>query len=211
MVDERQATTHPAGCDPGATTWPRVLPGTYRVRLTKNGKVYETPLRVDLDPRAAYTRSTIARRSSRRRCAYTRCSSACPSPERIVALREQAAAKAAALAEGERAKKRLLQLVTRIEDVRRQIVATKEGGAVTGEERLREHLDSLYGAIVGWEGRPAPISCSASTRSTQARRSRGRIRQAAGARGPSTRRGAGGDRCWRRRRESRRRPLNRAR
>jgi len=34
-------------------------------------------------------------------------------------------------------------------------VATKEGGAITGEERIREHLDLLYGALVGWEGRPA--------------------------------------------------------
>ena len=34
-------------------------------------------------------------------------------------------------------------------------MATKEGGAITGEERLREHADSLYGAILSWEGRPA--------------------------------------------------------
>ncbi|HEX3865814.1 MAG TPA: hypothetical protein VHV78_03645, partial [Gemmatimonadaceae bacterium] len=33
--------------------------------------------------------------------------------------------------------------------------ATKEGGAITGEERIREHLDHLYGAVNGWEGRPA--------------------------------------------------------
>jgi hypothetical protein len=34
-------------------------------------------------------------------------------------------------------------------------VATKEGGAITGEERIREHLDVLYGAFLGWEGKPA--------------------------------------------------------
>ena len=39
--------------------------------------------------------------------------------------------------------------------IRKKIVATKEGGAITGEERIREHLDHLYGAINGWEGRPA--------------------------------------------------------
>ncbi len=33
-------------------------------------------------------------------------------------------------------------------------MATKEGGAVTGEERIREHLDTLYGAFMSWEGRP---------------------------------------------------------
>ncbi len=36
-----------------------------------------------------------------------------------------------------------------------KIVATKEGGAITGEERIREHLDILYGALTSWEGKPA--------------------------------------------------------
>ena len=39
--------------------------------------------------------------------------------------------------------------------MRKKIVATKEGGAITGEERLREHMDDLYGDVIGYEGRPA--------------------------------------------------------
>src|SRR5215470_7019332 len=46
-------------------------------------------------------------------------------------------------------------VTNRLEDARKKIVATKEGGAVTGEERLREHADILYGALLSWEGRPA--------------------------------------------------------
>jgi hypothetical protein len=38
--------------------------------------------------------------------------------------------------------------------VRKQIVATTEGGAITGEERLREHTDQLYGALLTYEGKP---------------------------------------------------------
>ena len=34
-------------------------------------------------------------------------------------------------------------------------MATKEGGAVTGEERIREKTAQIYGALVSWEGRPA--------------------------------------------------------
>jgi hypothetical protein len=37
---------------------------------------------------------------------------------------------------------------------RKKIVATKEGGAITGEERLREHTDQLYGALLSYEGKP---------------------------------------------------------
>ena len=42
----------------------------------------------------------------------------------------------------------------KLDAVRKQIVATTEGGAITGEERLREHTDQLYGAIMTWEGKP---------------------------------------------------------
>jgi hypothetical protein len=41
-----------------------------------------------------------------------------------------------------------------VDAVRKQIVATKEGGAITGEERLREHTDQLYGALLSYEGKP---------------------------------------------------------
>jgi hypothetical protein len=38
-----------------STQGPRLVPGTYTVRMTKNKKVYETKLVVDLDRRADYT------------------------------------------------------------------------------------------------------------------------------------------------------------
>jgi len=34
-------------------------------------------------------------------------------------------------------------------------VATKEGGAITGEERLREYLANLYGDVNSYEGKPS--------------------------------------------------------
>lgn len=39
--------------------------------------------------------------------------------------------------------------------MKKEIVATKEGGAITGEERIREHADTVYGALLHWEGPPA--------------------------------------------------------
>ena len=39
--------------------------------------------------------------------------------------------------------------------MKKKVVATKEGGAITGEERIREHADLLYGAFMQWEGSPA--------------------------------------------------------
>ena len=51
-------------------------------------------------------------------------------------------------------KARLRQRIAAVDDLRKKIVATKEGGMITGEERLREFLAELYGSVVGYEGRP---------------------------------------------------------
>jgi hypothetical protein len=50
---------------------------------------------------------------------------------------------------------KLRATVDRLDEAKKKIVATKEGGAITGEERIREHADQLYGALTVWEGRPA--------------------------------------------------------
>jgi hypothetical protein len=38
--------------------------------------------------------------------------------------------------------------------VRKSLVATREGTAITGEERLRERIGSLYGSVMNFEGKP---------------------------------------------------------
>src|SRR5213078_3132572 len=42
----------------------------------------------------------------------------------------------------------------KVDAVRKKIVAPTEGGAITGEERLREHTDQLYGSLLSYEGKP---------------------------------------------------------
>jgi hypothetical protein len=42
-----------------------------------------------------------------------------------------------------------------VDDLRKKIVATKEGGMITGEERLREFLSDLYFNVVFYEGLPS--------------------------------------------------------
>ena len=38
--------------------------------------------------------------------------------------------------------------------IRKKLVATTEGGAITGEERLREQMDTAYGLVTSTEERP---------------------------------------------------------
>ena len=51
-------------------------------------------------------------------------------------------------------RQRLEAASAQVDELRRKIVATKEGGMITGEERLRENLCDLYGNVVNYEGRP---------------------------------------------------------
>jgi photosystem II stability/assembly factor-like uncharacterized protein len=134
---------------------PRVLPGTWRVRLVKGTETLEGTFQVVLDRRAPYD---IADRKAQLELAlqvkglFDRMSS---TVDRLEALRRGAEARAGALPAGDALAAQLRNLATRAEELRGRIVATKEGGAITGEERLRENADLLYGALLSWEGRPA--------------------------------------------------------
>jgi hypothetical protein len=134
---------------------PRVVPGTYTVRLTKGSDVIETKLEVGLDRRAPYG---VAERQAqfdavmRVSALFGRMSDAV---DRIEGLRRQIEARLSKLTDEGALSAKAHALSSRLDGVRKEIVATKEGGAITGEERLREHADTLYGALMSWEGRPA--------------------------------------------------------
>ncbi len=74
--------------------------------------------------------------------------------EAIEGVRDAANARIAKLGEKDPLRKQLQQLAAKCDTLRSKIVATKEGGMITGEERIREHLGQLYGAVKGYEGKP---------------------------------------------------------
>jgi hypothetical protein len=75
--------------------------------------------------------------------------------DRIEAAGAGASARRSALPSGDALAASLANLAAGLEGLRGRVVATQDGGAVTGEQRLREHADILYGALLSWEGRPA--------------------------------------------------------
>jgi photosystem II stability/assembly factor-like uncharacterized protein len=137
-----------------ATQGPRVPPGTYTVRMTKGDSVLETPVVVGLDRRVTFSatdRQAQFDAAMRVRGLFDRMSALVA---RINAVRAQAEAGVAAAGAASALGKQLATLGEGADTLRREIVATKEGGAITGEERLREHTDTLYGAIMSYDGRP---------------------------------------------------------
>jgi hypothetical protein len=75
--------------------------------------------------------------------------------ERINGVRLALDARAAKLPANDPLAAQLRAASVQVDELRRKIVATKEGGAITGEERLRENLADLYGNVNGYEGRPS--------------------------------------------------------
>lgn len=137
-----------------ATVGPRLLPGTYTVRMTKDKAVYETPLKVVGDSRLKHTAADRQAQFDLVMKLHRMFGDMTMTVERMnfvrVGLLDRAAkASDAAL------RSRLQTAASQVDDLRRKIVATKEGGAITGEERLREYLANLYGDVNGYEGRPS--------------------------------------------------------
>ncbi|MEO7240575.1 MAG: sialidase, partial [Sphingomicrobium sp.] len=143
----------PAASLAGASAYgERMLPGRYTVRLTKAGDVTTAPLDLTLDRRATFTladRQAQIDAAERVKGLFARMSVLVAQINAVrngadgiggqapAALRDQAAA-----------------VSSKADDLRKALVATKEGGAITGEERLREHVDEIYGAINSVESRP---------------------------------------------------------
>jgi photosystem II stability/assembly factor-like uncharacterized protein len=132
---------------------PRLLPGTYTVRMTKADKVSETKLTVGLDRRVKFTEADRKAQFDAAMKVHALFGDESALMDRILFLRGALKKSKDALA-GDEMAKTVADFDAKVDAVRKQIVATTEGGAITGEERLREHTDQLYGAILAYEGKP---------------------------------------------------------
>lgn len=138
-----------------ASQGPRVVPGTYTVKMTRGKETYTTPLVVIMDSRAKYTLEDRKLNFDATMRVYNLLGDMTYDVDRINAVREEFSERAAKLGANDPLRKRLQDLGGRADDIRKKIVATKEGGAITGEERIREKTTGLYGTFIGYEGRPA--------------------------------------------------------
>src|SRR4029434_4459275 len=133
---------------------PRLLPGVYTVRWTKAGKVSETKLTVGLDRRAKFSEADRKAQFDAAMRVHVLFGEESALMGRILSLRAALAKTGPALPEGDPLRKTVSDFDQKVDAVRKKIVATTEGGAITGEERLREHTDQLYGALLSYEGKP---------------------------------------------------------
>ena len=138
-----------------ATQGPRVTPGTYMVKLTRGKEVFTTPLEVKMDPRAKYTVDDRKEQFAAAMRVYGLLGNLSFDVDRINGVKEALLARESKLGVSDALRKQLASLADKSDLIRKKIVATKEGGAITGEERIREKTSQLYGALVFYEGKPA--------------------------------------------------------
>jgi len=137
-----------------ATVGPRVLPGTYTVKLTRGKDIYTTQLVVTLDPRAQFTLEDRKLEFASAMRVYHLLGDMSFDVDRINSVRDALLDRSAKVKSNPALAKLLQDHAQKLDDLRKKIVATKEGGALTGEERIREKTSQLYGYLVFYEGRP---------------------------------------------------------
>ncbi|HVH66235.1 MAG TPA: hypothetical protein VM716_00045 [Gemmatimonadales bacterium] len=139
----------------GAAVGPRLLPGTYTVKMSKDKDVYTTQLVLVADPRTTHPAADRQAQFDLALKLYNLLGDMTYTVERINGVRLGLDDRAGKLPAGDPLRARLGAASAAVDELRRKIVATKEGGMITGEERLRENLADLYGNVVYYEGRPS--------------------------------------------------------
>lgn len=137
----------------GAMFGPMVPEGTYKVKLVKGNKAYETELQIMADPDSPHSAEDRKLQSEtvwklfdmQSRLAYV--------SEAIQDVKKQAEERAGKLKENDRVRKSLEAFAERMDELNKSIVATRTGG-ITGEVKLREQVVGLYASVSRYTGRP---------------------------------------------------------
>jgi len=122
--------------------------------MTKDTAKYATQLVIVPDPRSTHT-------DAERRAAFDLAVKLSGTlgdmtfaVERINTVRQALDDRATKLPARDALPRRLRAASSTVDSLRKRIVATKEGGMITGEERLRENVTDLYSNIVFYDGGP---------------------------------------------------------
>jgi photosystem II stability/assembly factor-like uncharacterized protein len=133
---------------------PRVLPGTYTVKLIQGDKTYASEVRLVPDPRSTHTDEDRLVQHETAMTLYGMLGRLTYVAETVKALKDAAQQRAEALPKGDRLRQQLGTLASTLEGFRATLVATSAGGWLSGEEQLRERMAKVYGGVNGYDGRP---------------------------------------------------------
>jgi hypothetical protein len=131
---------------------PSVPEGTYTYKLVKGNDTYEGQIELVPDPRTPHS---VEDRQLQQRAAleiYDMLERLTYVVEALDDLVKQARERAEESSDG--TAKRLNEYADELEAFKGTVVSVSEAGIFAGEEKLRENLGALYGAVNGYAGRP---------------------------------------------------------
>lgn len=133
---------------------PRVPTGTYTVKMIKGNQTYTSKLVLVPDPRSHYPQQDRDLQQQTVLRLYKELEHLTYVADAVVDARNEARKRLAQITSSGTAAANLQHLADSMEALRSRLVAVKEGGGITGEEKLREKLGDLYGSINQYDGRP---------------------------------------------------------
>ncbi len=136
----------------GAFYGPRAADGRYTVKFIKGKETHTSTIELVPDARANYSADDRALQQKTVRRLYDMLAEFTFLTERVRTLRDAANQRAEKLGGADR--KKLAGFAAKLDETYKTLVATREGGWLSGEEQLRERIGAIYGAINGFDGRP---------------------------------------------------------
>jgi len=136
----------------GSLFGPRLPAGKYTIKLIEGNNTYTSQVELVPDVRTNYPAADRELQQKTARHLFAMTEDFAFLTERVMNVRDQAQARAAKLTGSDQ--KTLNELATKSDALYKTLVATSEGGWLSGEEEIRERLGALYGAVNIYDGRP---------------------------------------------------------
>ena len=135
--------------------------GTYTVKMIKGKETYESKVSLVPDPRSKATAEDRRLQRETVLQLYADLERMTMTVESIADARDQARARAEKLPKGDALRKRLEAFGDAMEAQRGALVSTRESeSGISGDEKLREELSTLYGNVNSYDGRPTESQVS---------------------------------------------------
>ena len=131
---------------------PRVAEGTYQVRLIKGDKTLDGEVSLVADPRSKHSPQDRQLQQQLSMQLYNAINDLTFTVNQLQDLQKQLAKVKDKLPKS--ARKKIQAFSSAVDDYVYQVAASGKAGWISGEEKLRERLGTLYGAVSGYSGRP---------------------------------------------------------
>jgi hypothetical protein len=137
-----------------AMTGPRVPEGSYSFKLVKGKDTYEGTVKLMADPRSPHSAEDRLLQQKTALELYDMLGRLTYVVDSLIDLEEKAKSHAEELGGSGRLATRLESYSKELEDLRGSLVSTSKAGCISGDEKLREKMGNVYGAVNGYDGRP---------------------------------------------------------